>query len=176
MRRRHEPRGVIGYMASRTYEQPNFRLYRSLRHLQGLDYLHTLRGLRDIDFFDFDRWLECKQIVQVRDWTFVQDVKNSVSRDKSLHDKQISQIRNLAPNFPGHTISEEAWQALESVMKEEQDQLAARPPSNGHVPVGLQPIVIEDSSSSDTEMGEEFSDDDSISGEGSDNDATMQDA
>lgn len=45
MRRPKEPQIHIKKMLAATAGQPNFRKYRALRQLQGLDYVHQLRGL-----------------------------------------------------------------------------------------------------------------------------------
>lgn len=165
MRRKSEPRGVIQYMANRTCHQPNFRLYRSLRELQGLDYILTLRGLKEVDFFDFDRWLTRKEIVGVHDWTFVMDVKNSVTREKTTADRIMAQIRNLAPNFMDFSLGEVEWVLLEREMMEApiEEPTDTGLPGNGYVPVGLLPIVIEDS-----DTGSDSSDGEGGTGENSD--------
>lgn len=163
MRRRvNEPRGCARYLEYRTRLQPNCRQFRALRHLQGLDYLHTLRGLDQIDFFDYDMWTTRKQIQQVRDWSFVQDVNNSVRRPKQALESEQSERRNLA-SLTGsrYRLSEENWVLLENMLEGRppmpyfpgmQDPVSAADiaqrrglPQEDLVPVATDVIVIEDS-------------------------------
>ncbi|KAJ4005234.1 hypothetical protein NW752_011274 [Fusarium irregulare] len=97
MRRKHEPRDMIEYMEEKTAAQPNYRPFRALRTVQGLDYLYCLRGLQGITFWDYDKWNANDEMVAVRDWTFIQDVNNTVRRDKLPDDEHFSNIRYLAP-------------------------------------------------------------------------------
>lgn len=159
-RRPYDSTGAVRYMEYRTRYQPNCRMLRSLRHLQGLDYLHTLRGLEKIDFLDYDLWTAARELTQVRDWTFVMDVNNSVRRPKQPDDKEMSQVRNLHPLVQGFTISEENWTVLEDMMEGRplvphfppmhDPQVAAgfqralNVPEEGMVPVATETIVIDD--------------------------------
>ncbi|KAH8729426.1 hypothetical protein BGZ61DRAFT_446376 [Ilyonectria robusta] len=97
MRRKHEPRGIIRYMTERTTEQPNYRRFRSLRNLQGLDYIHMLRGMELVTFLDYDLWIERRTKTPVRDFTFVMDVNNAVRRPKAAEDLRLSRFGYLAP-------------------------------------------------------------------------------
>ncbi|GKT98145.1 hypothetical protein FLAG1_04672 [Fusarium langsethiae] len=101
MRRKHEPRQIIEYMEELTQEQPNYRPYRALRTLQGLDYVYCLRGLREVTFWDYDKWRKDEAKMPIRDWTFVRDINDCVRRGKSHHNKHFSQIRYLAPIMDG---------------------------------------------------------------------------
>ena len=100
MRRKHEPRGVVRYLKEKTYEQPNYRPYRSLRTLQGLDYVHCLRGLDSIKFFDHDKWIKLQQKRPVRDATFLLDVSNTVRKPKTERDREIASFQSLEHNVP----------------------------------------------------------------------------
>lgn len=141
MRRGHETRGVIRYLKDKTEDQPNFRRNRALRTLQGLDYLHALRGLKGIEFFDYDIWTEHRIMRVVRDWTFMLDLRRVVMRPKSDYERQMSQLRNLAPLVGGHIASNELWRAIEPAI-----YAAIRfncvpnclhaVPEPGHVPLG----------------------------------------
>ncbi|KAM0439965.1 hypothetical protein ACHAPT_001065 [Fusarium lateritium] len=97
MRRRHEPPHIVDYMADKTAEQPNYRRFRALRTMQGLDYLHVLRGLNGVTFWDYDQWLDLRSKAAVRDWTFVRDVNAAVRRDKTPEDLRFCKLRRLAP-------------------------------------------------------------------------------
>ncbi|KAI8151972.1 hypothetical protein K4K49_010092 [Colletotrichum sp. SAR 10_70] len=77
IRRKHEPSTVKDFMASKTAGQPNFRFARSLRTLQGLDYIHQLRGMQVIRFLDFEKHLKLGGRHDIRDWTFGRDVETS---------------------------------------------------------------------------------------------------
>ncbi|CAG7563553.1 unnamed protein product [Fusarium equiseti] len=101
MRRKHGPRDMIRYLGRKTKEQPNYRLFRALRTVQGLDYLSCLRGLHGVTFWDYDKWCATEEKVPVRDWTFIQDVNNAVRRDKLPRDELLSRIRYLAPIMVG---------------------------------------------------------------------------
>ncbi|KAK7428340.1 hypothetical protein QQZ08_005097 [Neonectria magnoliae] len=117
IRRKHEPRGIIRYMRDKTEQQPNFRLFRSLRTLQGLDYINMLRGMETVSFFDYDKWIENKVKAPVRDFTFVMDVNNAVRRPKSDRDLKRSKFRNLALLIPDYRPRAEDRLALEKAIE-----------------------------------------------------------
>ncbi|KAI9151660.1 hypothetical protein HJFPF1_08869 [Paramyrothecium foliicola] len=135
MRRKNETSGTIAYMKIETYKQPNYRMNRALRDLQGLDYLLALRGVQSVTFWDFDQWLKNRKKEQpVRDFTFVMDVNNSVQRPKEAHKQELTRLRNLCPLFGGPrqegdddetatpdthnanswVVTEELWQIMEA--------------------------------------------------------------
>jgi hypothetical protein len=97
MRRRHEPPHIVAHMANKTELQPNFRKFRALRTLQGVDYFYCLRGVQQITFWDYDKHRTTGQKVPVRDWTFVHDINESVRREKVHEDAHFSELRYLAP-------------------------------------------------------------------------------
>ncbi|KAG4283959.1 hypothetical protein FPRO06_08338 [Fusarium proliferatum] len=97
MRRKHEPPQIVQFLAQKTRSQPNFRRFRALRTLQGVDYLYCLRGIREMAFFDYDESRRQPPKMPVRDWTFVRDINESVRREKSANDEHFSQLRYLAP-------------------------------------------------------------------------------
>ncbi|PTD03953.1 hypothetical protein FCULG_00002191 [Fusarium culmorum] len=101
MRRKHEPPKIIEYLEEITRDQPNYRHFRELRSLQGLDYVYCLRGLREVTFWDYDKWLNEEAKMPVRDWTFVRDINDCVRREKSHNNEHFSQIRYLAPVMEG---------------------------------------------------------------------------
>ncbi|CAH0052017.1 unnamed protein product [Clonostachys rhizophaga] len=153
MRRKHEPRALINHMAEKTNLQPSYRLNRDLRTLQGLDYIICLRGLKKVDFFDFDRWKSNGVIEQVRDYRFVMHVKNNVCRSKAPHDAETSEIRNLAPTVPGYVMESGDWDALERFLtKHFGIQTEQIPLQRGYAPVRSQPVstfIVIDSDSED---------------------------
>lgn len=137
MRRQYEPKALIKYMADVTKQQPNSRRLRCLRLIQGLDYLLCLRGLMQVNFWDYDRWLAEKQKKNIRDWTFAMDVNNAVQRGKRVIGKVQSQLRNLTPLVAEYSPNDEEWLALENLISVSSDQ--PQPP-DGQVP--LQPNFI----------------------------------
>jgi hypothetical protein len=142
MRRPYEPPRLIEHMKQKTAAQANFRLFRSFRTLQGLDYLLCLRGLESVEFFDHDQWLTSQRIIPVRDFTFVMDVNNAVRREKQELDHHMSQIRNLAPTIKNYNLSIHDWAALEAVLSGVKDPKVSEIPGDGAIPVGTQPEVI----------------------------------
>jgi hypothetical protein len=140
-------------MAEKTNLQPNYRLHRDLRTLQGLDYILCLRGLKKVDFFDFDRWKSDGVIEQVRDYRFVMDVKSNVCRSKAPHDAETSEIRNLAPTAPGYVMESGDWDALERFLtKHFGIRTGQIPLQRGYAPVRSQPVstfIVIDSDSED---------------------------
>ncbi|KAK7220792.1 hypothetical protein V2G26_008795 [Clonostachys chloroleuca] len=153
MRRKHEPRALINHMAEKTNLQPSYRLHRDLRTLQGLDYILCLRGLKKVDFFDFDKWKNDGVIEQVRDYRFVMDVKNNVCRPKAPHDAETSEIRNLAPTVPVYVMESGDWDALERFLtKHFGIQTGQIPLQRGYAPVRVHPVntfIVIDSDSED---------------------------
>lgn len=114
MRRRHEPPHIVEYMADKTARQPNYRRFRALRTIQGLDYLHVLRGLNGITFWDYDKWLAIGCKVPVRDWTFVSDLNNVVRRDKAAEDMRYCRLRRLAPFVIGYRPDSDTMKEIEA--------------------------------------------------------------
>ncbi|KAL6817888.1 hypothetical protein J3E69DRAFT_358178 [Trichoderma sp. SZMC 28015] len=113
MRRQHEPRGIVEHMKCKMQIHPNFRGFRSLRTIQGMDYVYNLRGLDQAEFWDFDRWLHTKERKRpVRDWHFIKDVNNSVRRPKEAGDRCKSQLRNLFPSLNSFEPSDADWEIL----------------------------------------------------------------
>jgi hypothetical protein len=127
MRRKHEPQQIVEYLEEKTEEQPNYRPFRALRTVQGLDYLHCLRGLRGVTFWDYDKWCAKVGKVAVRDWSFIQDVNNSVRRDKLPEDEHFSNIRNLAP-LMGYKPSVALAATLEAFVNPPSTGLLSPPP------------------------------------------------
>ncbi|EHK23689.1 uncharacterized protein TRIVIDRAFT_63893 [Trichoderma virens Gv29-8] len=169
MRRNHEPRGINHHMKCKSKLQPNFRGFRSLRTVQGMDYVYCLRGLDQIEFWDFDRWLDTQQRKQpVRDWHFIMDVNNAVRRPKDVKNRSRSQLRNLFPLLNSFIPSEEDWAVLLRGLgsHEAEGPQGSRPES----PEAETSIVTGDTSpesSSDTDSDAD-SDSDSDSSPGSD--------
>jgi hypothetical protein len=78
----------------RTDLQPNYRKNRSLRTVQGMEFVYQLRGMKWIRFYntnaEFTR-------TKIRDWSFLQDVSNRVTQKKSDALIFKNEIENLPP-------------------------------------------------------------------------------
>ncbi|KAK1251618.1 hypothetical protein MKX07_007097 [Trichoderma sp. CBMAI-0711] len=155
-RRRHETNGVVRYMQRKSQLHPNFRGFRQLRTLQGLDYVSCLRGLDRADFWDFDRWLETAERKRpVRDWHFVQDVNNAVRRPKEAGDRLRSQLKNLFPLIPSFAPSEEDWAILLDGLE--------KPDAQGHGSgTSEDAIMVDDSSDDGSDDGSDVGEDDGV--------------
>ncbi|KAF4922943.1 hypothetical protein CGCVW01_v004964 [Colletotrichum viniferum] len=115
IRRKHEPSTVKDFMASKTAGQPNFRFARSLRTLQGLDYIHQLRGMQVIRFLDFEKHLKLGGRHDIRDWTFGRDVETVTTLPKPPAVSQAAELRNLTPISRGFVAEEGHWKVIEEL-------------------------------------------------------------
>ncbi|KAK3945674.1 hypothetical protein QBC46DRAFT_249661, partial [Diplogelasinospora grovesii] len=71
MRRRYETKErVFDFMVAKTDGQPNNRLTRCLRSVQGMDYIHTLRSMTVLRFYDLTQTVNTGERVPVKDWSF----------------------------------------------------------------------------------------------------------
>ena len=84
IRRRRENSGIQGFLNGKTLGQPNQRMTRSLRCVQGIDYMYNLRGLDFIRFYDFNKALQSGtgERVPVQDWSFTEDMTNTGTMPK----------------------------------------------------------------------------------------------
>ncbi|KAF7531497.1 hypothetical protein G7Z17_g13723 [Cylindrodendrum hubeiense] len=160
MRRKHEPRGIIRYVTDKTEEQPNLRPFRSLRTLQGLDYVHMLRGMEMVSFFDYDQWIEKRAKHPVQDFTFVMDVNNAVRRPKTAANLRLSRFSCLAPLIDNYRPPEADRIAMDKAINRRVAFGAppSPPPDHHHVPYQPSTIVVD---SSDSEDDDESSDSES---------------
>jgi hypothetical protein len=102
LRRQYEENSMILYMAQKTQSQPNYRMTRSLRTLQGLDYIHQLRGMQFVEFYDFNKSLELGLRQPVRDWTFVEDIRRVITQPKigrRAEDAELTSLMDCVPDF-----------------------------------------------------------------------------
>ncbi|KAM5346495.1 hypothetical protein ACJ41O_009500 [Fusarium nematophilum] len=179
MRRKHEPEHIIAYLADKTKKQPNFRRCRSLRTLQGLDYLHMLRGLREITFWDYDQWRQKSEKVPVRDWTFLRDINDVVRREKDPKDHHFAQLKKLAPLISGYRVPHADIVALERVIGRRPENPAGvplSPPPDGQFQYPLTQSAVELSDGEvDTDSGSDSGSGDSDSGSGSSGDEESDD-
>ncbi|KAI8626443.1 hypothetical protein F5Y19DRAFT_446565 [Xylariaceae sp. FL1651] len=85
---------LFGMEVRRTDIQPNYRKYRSLRTVQGMDFVYQLRGMKWVRFYDSNAG---GSRTMVKDWSFVQDVNNQVTMKKSDSMALRTEIENLQP-------------------------------------------------------------------------------
>lgn len=120
MRRKHETRGVIEYMKRKTTHQPDYRLNRSLRMIQGMDHVYCLRGMEQVVFFDYDVYLndikgqreENRSRKPVRDCDFILDINRRVRQCKHHTTRHLSRLEGLAPMVDGYDPSDDEWPVL----------------------------------------------------------------
>lgn len=86
-----ENMNIFGLEVRRTDFQPNYRKYRSMRTVQGMDFIYELRGMRWVRFND------TKAGCVIRDWSFIQDINNVVTRRKTESATLKAEIDNLRP-------------------------------------------------------------------------------
>lgn len=130
VRRRYERDEVKVFMDRKTQGQPNQRMARSLRSLQGLDCIHQLRGLNWIRFYDLQRAVGGKgtpytgERVDITDWSFVEDVTNVTTMEKTSSRVETSKLENLPSVFNNNqndwAPSDQDWEIIKSYYIEEQ--------------------------------------------------------
>ncbi|OTA61527.1 hypothetical protein K449DRAFT_434608 [Hypoxylon sp. EC38] len=81
-------------MIQRTARQPQFRRYRSMRTVQGMDYIYQLRGMKWVRFKERDGTQHRQSI---RDWSFLKDINTVVTRPKQPRLALKSELENLTP-------------------------------------------------------------------------------
>ncbi|KAG5750179.1 hypothetical protein H9Q72_009562 [Fusarium xylarioides] len=171
MRRKHEPPQIVEFLAQKTASQPNFRRFRALRTLQGVDYLYCLRGVREVTFFDYDMWRDDGMKMPVRDWTFVRDINESVQREKSANDEHFSQLRYLAPLLIQPSV--ELARQLEEIVNPEPQRMGLMSPPPDMYPQ-LQ-AALDQADNSENESDGDASDGDSDEEMGGDTDDDSSD-
>ncbi|KAF2965332.1 hypothetical protein GQX73_g8216 [Xylaria multiplex] len=88
---------IFGMEVRRTDLQPNHRKYRSMRTVQGMDFLYQLRGMKWVRFYDTN---EDHTRTWIHDWSFLRDL-NSVATMKKTDSMALrTEIENLRP-LPG---------------------------------------------------------------------------
>ncbi|KAI0518132.1 hypothetical protein F5B22DRAFT_654445 [Xylaria bambusicola] len=78
----------------RTDLQMNYRKYRGMRTVHGMDFIYQLRGMKWVRFYDIHGARPCTYI---RDKSFLLDINNSVTEKKSDSMALKSEIENLRP-------------------------------------------------------------------------------
>ncbi|KAK0617039.1 hypothetical protein B0T14DRAFT_435729, partial [Immersiella caudata] len=102
MRRKFESKDAIDYMAAKTNGQPNQRIYRALRNVQGMDHIYQLRGMTWIRFYDLEQAQRSGdgERFKVRDWSFIDDLHNVCTMEKVHVRKRLSELKMLKPLVP----------------------------------------------------------------------------
>ncbi|KAI1124579.1 hypothetical protein F5Y10DRAFT_268993 [Nemania abortiva] len=85
---------IFGMEVRRTNFQPNYRKYRSMRTVQGMDFIYQLRGMRWVRFYDT---YAGRANARIHDWSFTQDVNNVAKRPKTDAATFKAEIENLRP-------------------------------------------------------------------------------
>lgn len=85
---------VFGLEVKRTDLQPNYRKNRSLRTVQGMDFVYQLRGMEWVRFYDVNAE---DSRANIRDWSFIQDINIQAKMKKSDSMVFKSEIENLLP-------------------------------------------------------------------------------
>ncbi|KAI0102270.1 hypothetical protein GGR51DRAFT_527678 [Nemania sp. FL0031] len=85
---------IFGMEARRTDLQPNFRKNRSMRTVQGMDFIYQLRGMRRVRFCDSNAE---GPDTEIRDWSFTRDINSMVRMKKTDAATFKAEIENLDP-------------------------------------------------------------------------------
>ncbi|KDN65923.1 hypothetical protein CSUB01_02615 [Colletotrichum sublineola] len=117
IRRGHEPAKYIDWMSSVTAGQPNFRQTRSLRTLQGLDFIYQLRGMELIQFYDYEMARKNGRRHPIRDWSFYMDVENVTAMPKTADRAQMAEFENLTPVLRDFVLPEEYLKAIRDLYR-----------------------------------------------------------
>ncbi|EFQ35443.1 hypothetical protein CGRA01v4_13688 [Colletotrichum graminicola] len=117
-RRKHEPAGHVDWMASMTAGQPNFRLTRSLRTLQGLDFIYQLRGMEFIQFYDYEMCRINGGRHPIRDWSFYMDIENVTAMPKTGDRAQEAEFENLTPVLRDFVLADEYLEAIKVLYRQ----------------------------------------------------------
>lgn len=175
--RPYETPAVKALMAAETANQPNHRLRRDLRTLQGLNYLYALRGLDWIKFYDF--WPTMKEDNplasrhDIRDTSFVADINSTVTMPKGSKKAKVLQLRELPYLFApreenkkfDHKINkpknswdptEEDWAAIELYFNRNKNQRS--PYDSTRTYYGVHDLSESDDESDDADEADEAND------------------
>ncbi|CAP66526.1 uncharacterized protein PODANS_0_1470 [Podospora anserina S mat+] len=79
--------GAPGYeeaVGNKTKGQPNYRMNRALRTVQGVDYIYQLRGMERVKWYDLNKAVRSGGGVrhEVEDWSFERDIETVVAMPK----------------------------------------------------------------------------------------------
>ncbi|KAI1473025.1 uncharacterized protein F4812DRAFT_464962 [Daldinia caldariorum] len=82
-------------MVRRTRTHPNYRKYRSMRTVQGIDCLYQLRGMNWIRFKESNGPIHRQS---ARDWSFLKDINTVVTLPKEEYDLRMSHLEDSRPS------------------------------------------------------------------------------
>jgi len=94
-RRGYEDDATQAILLTATSRQFNNRKYRSLRTIQGMDYVYQFRGLRHANVYDYARQLASSE--EVHDAYFVEDLRMQVCDRKKKSERRAAKWDNLNP-------------------------------------------------------------------------------
>ncbi|KAK4126847.1 hypothetical protein N657DRAFT_653248 [Parathielavia appendiculata] len=108
----YENKAAKRLLAAKTAGQPNQRMTRSLRSVQGVDYICQLRGMQWVRFYDFNKALEARRSVR--------DVTNKGTLPKPPKRQEHSELENLEPLLPAGDDrkwkpSDDDWKLVKSI-------------------------------------------------------------
>ncbi|KAL2266046.1 hypothetical protein VTJ83DRAFT_5398 [Remersonia thermophila] len=114
-RRNYESPAIKKLLHSKSLGQPKRRMARSLRCLQGLDYVWQLRGLDIIKFYDFNQVLKSRGHPDTRqliaDWSFTEGVQHIVTMEKTANRKQRDDLERVEESDDTHLLRRDIDQA-----------------------------------------------------------------
>ncbi|KZL87775.1 hypothetical protein CI238_06924 [Colletotrichum incanum] len=116
-RRNHEPSAYTKWMTSLTAGQPNFRLTRSLRTLQGLDFIHQLRGMELIQFYDYEMARKDGGRYPIRDWSFNMGIEKVTTMPKTGDRAKAAKFENLSPVLRDFIVPDEYLEAVKGLYR-----------------------------------------------------------
>ncbi|KAK6210985.1 hypothetical protein QIS74_10249 [Colletotrichum tabaci] len=117
-RRNHEPSHYINWMASITAGQPNFRPMRSLRTVQGLEFIYQLRGMELIQFYDYEMARKHGGRHPIRDWSFYMDIENVTAMPKAGERAKEAEFENLTPVLANFVAPDEYLDAVKDLYRQ----------------------------------------------------------
>ena len=118
-RRKYETKAIVQFQARFSEDHPNYRMKRDLRKLHGLDRIQMLRGLRWVRFYDLDHAAKGAARIDVRDSSFLRDMNEVCTAEKSKEWQIHETLRGLAPllpkndSSPAYTPTDDEWTMVE---------------------------------------------------------------
>ncbi|KAK0704123.1 hypothetical protein B0T21DRAFT_299518, partial [Apiosordaria backusii] len=103
MRRGTEHPAMKRLLGNKTKGQPNMRMNRALRTVQGVDYIYQLRGMEWVRWYDLHKTLHALDgmRVEVEDWSFERDIEGVVTMPKVPVREEGSRLEKLRPLVGG---------------------------------------------------------------------------
>ncbi|RYP11954.1 hypothetical protein DL765_007533 [Monosporascus sp. GIB2] len=153
---------AFGKLMKRTDTQPNWRRNRSMKTVQGMDYLYQLRGMKWVRFKDVSA---PEHRGHIRDWSFSNDINMVVTSPKEPRYAMQSQLQNLTPltGLRNWEPADDDMDIIRGFYNEDSDELVGGSEtsvSEGSIPSTLSHL----SRSSDTDSDDDDGDDDGFRG------------